>query len=414
MNLFRKNKHHGRPGLPLLNETTNKTRYAESYRTLRTNIQFSLVEENFRTLLVTSAGVGEGKTTTAANLAYTISQAGRSILAIDADLRRPTLSTIYDTPGDDTPESIGLTGLLAKVFSKRISELDPLSSSLFDVLHLLRFQKRTGRLLVQDHSDQVELFFQDGLLVDLNWLTRPAEKKLAAVLKENEYLAPDRVELAVRRQQDTGSRLGFVIASMGLMNEAELKGILTIHVMEVLNKVVAMKAALYTFTDMPLGEVDSGTAGLVDLKELLGRSVAGREEMPLIDGFIRQEVRRVDDSYYLLPTGPIPPNPTEILGSARMDFLFDRLKKMFDVLVVDSPPLLPASDALVLAPRMDGVLLVVKPGFLNRELVARAVDQLRIAKANLLGVVLNQVDTKREGYYKYYHKYYARYYGDKS
>ncbi len=408
MNLFRKNKHKGRSTPPLLNDTTTKTRYAESYRTLRTNIQFSLVEENFRSILVTSAGVGEGKTTTAANLAYTISQAGRTVLAIDGDLRRPTLSTIYDMPA-----SIGLTGLLAKVFSKRIGELDPGSASLFDVLHLVRFQKRSGRLLVQDDSDQVELFFLDGRLVDLNWLTRPPEKKLAAVLKENEHLAPDRVDLAVKRQQDTGGRLGLVIAGMGLMNEAELKGILTIHVMEVLNKVVAMKYARRTFTDMPQGEVDSGTADLVDLVELYGRSVAGREEMPLIDGFIRQEIRQVDDNYYLLPAGPIPPNPTEILGSARMDFLFDRLKKMFEVLVVDSPPLLPASDALVLAPRMDGVLLVVKPGLLDREMVARSVDQLRNAKANLLGVVLNQVDVKREGYYKYYHKYYTRYYGDK-
>jgi Mrp family chromosome partitioning ATPase len=85
---------------------------------------------------------------------------------------------------------------------------------------------------------------------------------------------------------------------------------------------------------------------------------------------------------------------------------------MFDVLVIDSPPILPASDALILAPNTDGVLLVIKAGELNRDMVGRAIEQLRNTKANLLGVVLNYVDTKREGYYKYYYKYYSKYYGE--
>jgi len=87
------------------------------------------------------------------------------------------------------------------------------------------------------------------------------------------------------------------------------------------------------------------------------------------------------------------------------------LKKRFDTIIIDSPPILPASDAILLAPRTDGVVLVVKSGMMNREMVKRAVEQLRLSKANLLGVVLNAVDTKREGYYKYYHKYYSKYYG---
>ena len=75
---FNRNKtKKNRAPLPLLNEESLKTRYAESYRTLRTNIQFSLVEDNFRSLLVTSAGAGEGKTNTAANLAFTLELMGK-------------------------------------------------------------------------------------------------------------------------------------------------------------------------------------------------------------------------------------------------------------------------------------------------------------------------------------------------
>ncbi len=62
----------------------------------------------------------------------------------------------------------------------------------------------------------------------------------------------------------------------------------------------------------------------------------------------------------------------------------------------------------------DGVVLMVKTGHVNRDMVQKAVEQLQMAQANVIGVVLNEVDIKREGYYKYYHKYYSRYYGDTS
>ncbi|MBW2646353.1 MAG: CpsD/CapB family tyrosine-protein kinase, partial [Deltaproteobacteria bacterium] len=115
---------------------------------------------------------------------------------------------------------------------------------------------------------------------------------------------------------------------------------------------------------------------------------------------------------FLLPSGDLPPNPSELLGSKRMSFLLSNLKKRFDVLIIDSAPILPASDALVLAPEADGVLLMVKAGLINREMVKKAVEQLRVARAHLLGVALNYVDIKREGYYKYYHKYYSQYHGE--
>ena len=90
-----------------------------------------------------------------------------------------------------------------------------------------------------------------------------------------------------------------------------------------------------------------------------------------------------------------------------------KLKKTFDVLIIDSAPLLPASDALLLTPYSDGALLIVKAGNMNRDMVKKAIEQLYMAKANLIGIALGQVDIKREGYYKHYHKYYSTYYGEK-
>jgi len=94
-----------------------------------------------------------------------------------------------------------------------------------------------------------------------------------------------------------------------------------------------------------------------------------------------------------------------------MSFLLSYLNRRFDRIILDSPPILPASDALLLAPQTDGVVLMVKAGLVNRNMVQKAIEQLRVAQANVIGAVLNQVDVKGYGYYKDYYKYYADYYG---
>ena len=407
MNLFHRAKNKDDTSLPLLNEASNKTRYAESFRTLRTNVHFSLMDQGFKSLLVTSAGSGEGKTNTAANLAYTLAQEGRSVLLLDCDLRRPTLTKLYAAKS-----SIGISGLLIKIFNMPIHDLSKRPYSLFDVLRFIGFQKSTGRLLVSDARDEVELYFIKGNLKDLNWVSRPKEKKLAAVLVQNRQLTVDQAKLALKRQRDTGNRFGFIVSRMGFVADGELKAILNIHVMEALHTVMEMGVSSFNFTDLAAGEIDTSTADLVDLDDLLHQSVTGREKLPLIESFIREAIHQVDENLFVLPTGALPPNPTELLASNRLRFLFERLQSMYDVLVIDSPPILPASDALILAPNTDGVLLVIKTGMLNRDMVKKAIEQLHNTRANLLGVVLNHVDTKKEGYYKYYYKYYSNYYGE--
>ena len=114
----------------------------------------------------------------------------------------------------------------------------------------------------------------------------------------------------------------------------------------------------------------------------------------------------------MLPSGPIPLNPGELMGSERMAFLVSYLENEFDFVIFDTPPILPASDALLLAPQTSGVAIVIKAGLLRRNMNCRAVEYLRRTGANLLGVILNEVDIKREGYYKYYQKYYANYYSE--
>ena len=110
----------------------------------------------------------------------------------------------------------------------------------------------------------------------------------------------------------------------------------------------------------------------------------------------------------VLPSGELPPNPAELMGSQRMQELLHELAQQVDVVLIDSPPVLSVADAAVLARGVDGVLLVLEAGKTRREAARHAVERLRQVGANLVGVVLNAVPTHRGSYHYYsYHECYG-------
>jgi len=112
----------------------------------------------------------------------------------------------------------------------------------------------------------------------------------------------------------------------------------------------------------------------------------------------------------VLPSGPVPPNAAELISSAQMKELLKTLGERYDHIVIDSPPLINVTDPVILSTMVDGVILVVQGGKATREVVRRARMELATANARIFGVVLNNVDLKREGYdYYYYDRYYAGY-----
>ncbi|MCP4107155.1 MAG: polysaccharide biosynthesis tyrosine autokinase, partial [Desulfobacteraceae bacterium] len=233
-------------------ELTENTLFAEAYRTFEFNLNLSFVNKNFESLLITSAGEKEGRTSAVVNLGHIMSRLGKTVLMIDADLRKSTLSRLISSQ-----ESPGLTELL--------SMIEPCSSGKNNAEHNCRL---TGKV----------------------------------------------------------------------------------------------------------------------------------ENLPEM---IHSSVSKISDSLFLLPAGPFPPNPGELLHSDRIAFLLSVLKKQFNFLLIDSPPLLPGTGVLSLASQTDGVVLMVKPGFLNRDILIHATEQIRLVQANLVGVILNQVNIKKEGYYSY-------------
>ena len=197
---------------------------AEAYRTVRTSLDFSSLDRSLRTLVVTSAAPNEGKSTTLANLGITLAQAGRRTVLVDADLRRPSLHTLFRLPN-----TVGLTTMLL------------------------------------DESTLAAPPFQPG----------PVE---------------------------------------GLL---------------------------------------------------------------------------------VLTSGPLPPNPAELMASRRIETIVQTLRDQADIVLFDAPPLIAVSDAATLAARVDGVILVVQAEKTKREHVQRAKTLLDRVKAHLIGAVLTDVRLDR-------------------
>ncbi|MFZ5915755.1 MAG: CpsD/CapB family tyrosine-protein kinase [Chloroflexota bacterium] len=214
----------------LITITDPRSPASEAYRTLRTNLEFFSLDAPIRTLLVTSPGAEEGKSTVLANLAVTLAQVGKQVILADCDLRRPSQHALFGL--DNTT---GLTTMML----------------------------------------------------------------------------------------DEGAQ-----------------------------------------SELPLRQ--SGVDGL-----------------------------------RLLPAGPTPPNPAELLGSRRMKEALTALLEQADLVLLDAPPVLAVTDALVLAVQTDGVLLVVKAGATRRDHVQQARERLERVNARVVGAVLNNAptDERLQGYY---------------
>ncbi len=113
----------------------------------------------------------------------------------------------------------------------------------------------------------------------------------------------------------------------------------------------------------------------------------------------------------MLSTGKMPPNPSEMLGSNKMRDILGILEKNSDIVVIDAPPVLSVIDAVALAPAVDGVLLVVRPGRTRMSGLKHSVDQLRHVGATIVGVVFNDVNpsSPQYGYYYKSYDYYSTY-----
>ncbi|MEN3335991.1 MAG: polysaccharide biosynthesis transport protein [Blastocatellia bacterium] len=149
-----------------------------------------------------------------------------------------------------------------------------------------------------------------------------------------------------------------------------------------------------------------------DLRKPSVHKVLGIEQTCGLSTYLSRDAKLIDvmqkvpiPNLWVMPCGPIPPNPAEMISSFKMKKLLRTLSENFDYIIIDSPPLLKVTDPVILSTMVDGVILVVQSGKSTRDVLRRARQELSLAGAKIFGVVLNNVDTPQGEYYEYYGDY---------
>lgn len=150
------------------------------------------------------------------------------------------------------------------------------------------------------------------------------------------------------------------------------------------------------------GDLRRATAGkyfnvLSSQKQGLSTLLSNYHQLPE-EAIQRTQIKNLD----FLPAGPIPPNPSELLESNRLNQLFVTLEEQYDLIIIDSPPLLVVTDAQLFSSKVDGVVLVVRENRTKRNNLIKCKNLLERSNARLIGVVYNAAKSINEGQYKYY------------
>lgn len=140
-------------------------------------------------------------------------------------------------------------------------------------------------------------------------------------------------------------------------------------------------------------------------------NASGLTSLLLKESTIEEAIYKVDiPNLGLIPSGPVPPNPSEILGSKKMSKVLDELRNYFDIILLDSPPVLVVSDLHVLASSIDGILLVATYGVTEKNAILRAKESIIKVGGKVLGVVENKIPQDAKGYGGYGYGQYKGYY----
>lgn len=380
---------------------SQKTLLEDSLHILRTNINMVSMEKGLRTITVTSAEPAEGKTTLTMQLGMQYTHTHRRVLVVNGDGRAPTLERYLGIKA-----KAGLSDLVVKFFAEPITRGSVLNYGLVDLVLLIYFQGKTGFLTLKDYAGYtVNLYFEGGVLCDIQTpeghLTQQVINSLTALQKiEEKDVIP-----FIERSKKVGLPFPSLLLEFGICSEPELKNLLRFELLGLFRELMEKKFIDFEFNDKSV----PGYKRIADLFK--DDPITLSENLKAIDYITSQLNQYIvptnHKNLYCLPAGEMQMRLSELFTEGRLKKLLSVLFKHYDMIIFDSPPLSVGVEATILGSITDGTLMVVRSNYTHRQKIKKAIAQLKQAKANLLGVVLNGVSTRsRYGYeYKYIHSY---------
>ena len=363
-------------------------------------------QRGVKTIMVTSAGSGEGKSTVTAGLGRALARSGRlSVCIIDTDRYRPTLHRLFGLENRR-----GLGELLKELYHLDIGRETPGQFGVGDWLEILQAQSKSGELLVADGDQQFRLLIHKGRIRSIQMPHHQEDMRLGALLIRSERISRDQREGALRLQRTTARPLGEVLLGLGYVDREGLSGVLTEQIRESLRRLLTLRRPECSFTETAEAYLPatSGQQAEPPMNDLIGERVLEKLADYLKRPFLTNQIPgflldTTLEKLKVLPSGSTPYSLQEEQFAHPFARLLDRLGRMFDVVLIDSPPVALASPAEMLAGLADGVVLVVKADGYDLQIVQQAKAQLERAKPNFLGVVLNQIDLRHRDPMLYYY-----------
>jgi Mrp family chromosome partitioning ATPase len=368
-----------------------------------------LVSKGQRTLMITSSGPGEGKSTIAATLARTLAQSGRmGVALVDADTFRPRIHELFQIENRR-----GLGELLHDVYHVDLSRENPDQFGVGDWIELVRAQSRTGKLQVSEGTEDFSIVFSKGRVSSLFDHQGHERNFLGEMLVARGRISDEQRTSALRVQEEGSHPLGKVLEGLGYLEIGEVDAVLRMQLKERLHKILTMRQPRFQYSEMVEAYLPAAAGSPADNPEGAGvdRFVAGTAGDHLKQPYLSSQVPGYlkdtgMENLKVLTCGERAYDLYDAHFASPFAMILDRLAKRFDVVLVDSPPVAFDSATASLARAVDGVLLVVKANELNAGVIQQAKEHLVRSGANILGVVLNQVDLFKDEALPYYHSVY--------
>lgn len=328
------------------------------------------------------------------------------MVMVDNDLQRSTLGKIFGVADD---ENIGLRNTMTRILSQDIQYGDLNTCSVDDLFFLISLRKESGHLVVTNDTQSMTLIFKEGQLFHLRNKHTPDSNRLGTMMLRGGFITESQLEDAVERNKRTGQPLGYILVNSGFISFDKLKGPAKLQMEEHLQKLFSWKHGTFTFKP---GSIETHDDKMIYFKEDYSSTInelSSMTESRFLESAILENVKSLDEqNLSLLTVGT--ENGNTVQGSiyyTLLEKVLSVLKQRYDVVLVDSPPMLQTGGIVkpVLS-MVDGVIFVIKSGKATIKQVNEATSIIKELNTNIVGTVLNQVKVGKEyyGYYDYYHK----------